>query len=103
MTDFETCKLSHAGRQSLQNEFDEVIPLAASKGYASFRKKILTHRERGRKRTHYILGIFEKKSGSLLGQVDLFQFNAELRWVNLGYQIQNQFGVGDMQRNPVRH
>lgn len=91
LTDFENCKLSHEGRMSLQNDFDEINPLSASKTYESFRKRILNHREKGRKRTHYILGVFETKSGSIVGQVDLFQFNAELKWMNLGYQIQNQY------------
>jgi ribosomal-protein-alanine N-acetyltransferase len=87
--------LSERERSSIQNKFDEPLFGRFLSSYESFKKKVLHDRERGKNRTHYILGIFERRSGQLVGQLDLYLFNDELKWTNLGYHIQNQFwGMG---------
>ena len=91
LTDFSVCQASHQNRKILQHEFDAPMAIASLNNYARFKKKVERHRETGRLREHYVLGIFEKKSGALVGEADLFLINKKLRWANLGYHIQNQF------------
>jgi RimJ/RimL family protein N-acetyltransferase len=90
-SDYTICKASHQKRMPKIHEFDEELLIANSKTYAQFKKRIEKYRETGRKKVHFVLGIFEQRSGDLAGQVDLYLLNKKLRWANLGYQIQNQY------------
>jgi RimJ/RimL family protein N-acetyltransferase len=61
------------------------------KSYGAFKKSVLRDRLRGGKRTHYVLGLFERKTDRFVGLLDMYLFNHELKWANLGYHIQNQY------------
>ncbi|OUR99590.1 hypothetical protein A9Q84_00795 [Halobacteriovorax marinus] len=89
LTDFKSCQLSHAARLKKVNTFDEPIYTTSFESYSEFKEKVTTYREHGKLKVHFIFGIFEKKTGAHVGQVDLFLINKQMSWGNLGYQIQN--------------
>jgi len=91
LSDFKTLQKSHLDRLLRINSFDEAIAIAAETDYEKFKKRIERHRLRGKNEEHFVFGIFERKTGFYIGQIDFFTFNKELRWGNLGYHIQNQF------------
>lgn len=90
LTDFKKLKESQDGRLANKNSFDEAIPTPNSINYKEFKKRVERQREHGKMRVHFIFGVFDKISGSFIGQVDIFVINKQLRWANLGYHIQNQ-------------
>ncbi len=91
LTDFSICKSSQGDRLPNCNKFDEEIPTPKSRTYQVFKNRVERHRKHGRMKVHFILAVFERKSGSYIGQIDFFVINKQLRWANLGYQIQNQY------------
>ncbi len=94
-SDFKALQESHRARLSPVNKFDEPIPTAREANYKSFRERIKRHRAHGRDGQHFIFGVFERKTSSYVGQIDLFTINKQLRWANIGYHFQNQhFGKG---------
>lgn len=72
------------------NKFDGPISLGQV-DYQEFKEKVKRHRSRGKDRIHFIFGIFEKKTGELIGTLDLLTINEQIGWGNLGYHIQNQY------------
>lgn len=67
----------------------------ASKDLIEFKGRLERQRTNGKDGDHFIFGVFDKKAGTYLGQIDIFTINRQLQWGNLGYHIQNQyFGKG---------
>lgn len=92
ISDFKKIYASHMARLPAVNKYDE--PILTSKEIEDLKKykeKVYRHRKNGKDKHHFVFGIFSKKDGAYIGQVDLFTFNKQLRWANLGYHIQNQF------------
>ena len=91
LSDFKALRLSFNERMPSIDKFDE--PVAASKetDYAKFRDRVQRYRRIAKEGHHYVFGAFDKKSGAFIGQVDFFVLNKQLRWTNLGYNIQNQY------------
>lgn len=87
--DYKTLKEANQKRSENQNEFDAPIPIANSVDRDDFKSHVSRHRDHGKLRVHFVFGIFKKTTGEFVGQVDLFTINSQLRWVNLGYCIQN--------------
>jgi ribosomal-protein-alanine N-acetyltransferase len=95
VSDFKGCKASHDGRIIPVNKYDEPVPTPSSNGLMEFKERIKRQRINGKDGRHFIFGVFDKRSGAYLGQIDIFTISRELRWGNLGYHIQNQyFGKG---------
>lgn len=90
-SDFKKLKISHEQRTSKQNKFDEPVSAAKETNLEKFKERILRYRRLAKEGHQYIFGIFDKKSGAYIGQIDFFVINKQLRWGNLGYHIQNQF------------
>ena len=91
VTDYKLILASNVNRLAIQNKYDSAIPTTSDSNLATFNKRIEKQRELGKNRHHFIFGIFHKKTGEYVGQIDLFTINQQLSWGNLGYHIQNQF------------
>ncbi|MDO9181402.1 MAG: GNAT family N-acetyltransferase [Bacteriovorax sp.] len=89
-SDFKSCQASDKNRLPILNKFDEPISLGKS-DYQEFKEKIKRHRLRGKARIHFIFGIFDKKTGEHIGNLDLLTINQQIGWGNLGFHIQNQY------------
>lgn len=94
LSDFKSCSLSHDGRLEPINIYDEPMKKCAN-GFEFFKEKVLKDKENAKIKRHYNFGIFDKESNSHIGSLDFMIIHPGLRWVNLGYHIQNQyFGHG---------
>jgi len=94
-SDFRILKASHEQRSLKLNRFDEPISAAKETDYRKFKDRVMRYRRVAKEGRQFVFGIFEKKSGVYIGQIDFFVINKQLRWANLGYHIQNQyFGKG---------
>ncbi len=94
-SDFKILKTSHELRISKVNAFDEPVAAARSLDSQKFKERVLRYRRNAKEGRHYAFGVFDKKSGVFVGQIDFLVINEQLRWGNLGYHIQNQhFGQG---------
>jgi [ribosomal protein S5]-alanine N-acetyltransferase len=67
------------------NRFDHARPAAARLTRAAFQKRLRSCRKSGKARVMFCFAVFDRASGEHLGGVDLFLYNASLRWANLGY------------------
>ena len=95
LTDFSRCKEARWNSLPLVNKYDGVIPICKCTTYEEFKKKVEGHRKVGKQGTHFLFGIFSKRTGELVGQIDIFKINEGLRWGNLGYHtINNHWGKG---------
>lgn len=94
-SDLKTLGASHEQRISKVNRFDEPVSAAKETDPKKFKERVLRYRRIAKEGHQFIFGVFDKKSGVYVGQVDFFVINKQLRWGNLGYHIQNQyFGKG---------
>lgn len=94
-SDFRILKASHEQRSLKLNRFDEPVSAAKETDYRKFKDRVMRYRRVAKEGRQFVFGIFEKKSGVYIGQIDFFVINKQLRWANLGYHIQNQyFGKG---------
>ncbi|MBT4762944.1 MAG: GNAT family N-acetyltransferase [Bdellovibrionaceae bacterium] len=91
LTDFTRCMVSKSNRLSKVSVFDEEISTLSGNTYSEFKQRVEMQRKHGKMRVHFVLALFDKKSDEFVGQIDLFVINKQLRWVNLGYQIHNQY------------
>lgn len=91
MTDFSQCVASHKMRKPQLNRFDSAVPIASARNYEEFKKRVEKFRQLGKMKSHFILGVFGKKSGEFIGQIDLLVLHKKIRWGNFGYHIQNQY------------
>lgn len=95
LSDFKALEASHISRLPPVDKFDEPVPTIKELDYKKYKKRVLRHRAHGKSGHHFIFGVFEKKTGAYVGQIDVFTINKRLRWANIGYHIQNQyFGKG---------
>ncbi len=90
-SDFKVLQESHRNRIAAADRFDEPIPTSREADYEKYKERLERHRSLGRNEDHFIFGVFDRKKGSFVGQVDLYTINRQLRWGNIGYHIQNQY------------
>jgi ribosomal-protein-alanine N-acetyltransferase len=91
VSDFKALRASHSERVAVVNEFDEAVPVAADPSRAKYQARLKQLKNNARNGHYFVFGIFERRTERFVGQVDLFTLNAQLRWANLGYHLQNQF------------
>lgn len=91
LSDFKAVRESRWGRLPKANPFDDEIPVAKEASREEFKKAVERYKRIGEDGHHFVFGVFSKRSGAFLGQVDIFTINRQLRWGNLGYHIQNQY------------
>lgn len=91
ISDFKKLRESQSSRLPPTNRHDEPIPTASETHIKKFKQRLQRHRKLGAQGHHFIFGIFDKKTGIYVGQIDVFTINRQLRWANLGYHIQNQY------------
>ena len=96
MSDYDAWKEAFTGRMPKQHKYDRG-PL--SEKYANrkfFRKLFLRHERYARKDICYPFGIFHRKTGAMIGVIDISTICREwYQWANLGYMIHNtQQGKG---------
>ncbi|MGZ3651722.1 MAG: GNAT family N-acetyltransferase [Bdellovibrionota bacterium] len=91
LSDFAAWHGGQSGRQEKQHRFDGPKPKAREISLAAFRKRVMLHRQTARARTHFQFGLFERKTGRVVGHVGFYLIHAGMRWANLGYGIHNQF------------
>lgn len=89
--DFKSLQESHKNRVAPVDKFDEPIPTSKEPDYGKHKARITRHRSHGKDEHHFIFGVFDRKSGVYIGQIDFFTINKQLRWGNIGYHIQNQY------------
>lgn len=90
-TDFKVCQASHTNRHKPRNRFDQPIVTASISDLDKFKSRIKIQKEHAKKGYHYVFGVFLKRTGELVGQIDFFVLNKQMRWANFGYHIQNQY------------
>jgi ribosomal-protein-alanine N-acetyltransferase len=73
------------------NSFDDRTRSKKELSKTAFLKFCRRCAKRGRDRAIFIFGIFERKTGSHLGRVDLWVLNPVIRTANLGYYVHNPF------------
>ncbi|MES2965319.1 MAG: GNAT family N-acetyltransferase [Bdellovibrionota bacterium] len=84
-------RASHEARLPKRSKFDEPVPMASETDPEKYRERLQRHRKIAKDGHHFIFGVFDKKTGEYIGQVDFFTINKQIKWANLGYAIQNQF------------
>lgn len=84
LSDFKALCASHRSRIPSADKFDEPIVTANESDCEKFRQRIHRHRSNGKDGEDFIFGVFDKKTGVHIGQVDLFTINKQLRWANIG-------------------
>ena len=78
-------------RGPARNEFDEGPRSAAALNRARFRRILKINRERARDDVGYMWAIFEKKTGRVVGWLDLYIFiRGGTQAANFGYCLHNQ-------------
>lgn len=60
------------------------------KNKKDFKKQVEEYKVLGKKGHMFVFGVFDQKTGEHLGGIDLFTFNRQLRWLNLGYHFHEQ-------------
>jgi ribosomal-protein-alanine N-acetyltransferase len=90
-SDFKIVQKSHKNRVATVDKFDVPIPTSKESDYQKYKERLNRQRSHGKDELHFIFGVFDKKNGLYIGQIDLFTINKQLRWGNIGYHIQNQF------------
>jgi RimJ/RimL family protein N-acetyltransferase len=73
------------------DRFDEPVRAATETDRAKFRERVLKYKRNAKDAVHFVFGIFERRSGEFIGQIDFFLINKHLAWANLGYNIHNQY------------
>jgi len=91
VSDYKLCQESHQERLTSQNKFDLPIQTSTIKSKKEFSQKIRTFKLNGKNGHQYVLGIFDPKTGKHIGEIGLFTINKQLSWLNLGFQIHNQY------------
>lgn len=89
-SDYHAWREGHLGRKPKQNRFDENTAKPAMLNRAFFRKKIREHRAGAAKQFSYTFGIFDRRTGKVIGFIGYYLINRGLRWANLGYSVHNQ-------------
>lgn len=91
LTDYRGCVASHGRRLSKQNPFDDGIRLATVADYEEYKKTLLELRGSAKDGGHFLFGLFLKKDMQHIGEISFFVINKQMKWANLGYQVNNQF------------
>lgn len=91
ISDFKALLRSFYERFPKIDRFDEPVAATKEASLTSFKERVQRCRRIAKEGSQYVFGVFEKKSGAFIGQVDFFVLNKKLRWANLGYNIQNQY------------
>jgi ribosomal-protein-alanine N-acetyltransferase len=92
MSDYEVWKKSYTSRLPALNRFDRGPSDPKKCSLAQFKKLVERHAELAKADKVYIYGIFERKSGSLIGAIDIAIIAREMyQMANLGYQIHNRY------------
>lgn len=69
------------------NRFDSARPPAGKLTKAAFAKRLRRYRKSAQERRMFCFGVFCRASGAHLGGVDLYLYNEDMRWANLGYAL----------------
>jgi RimJ/RimL family protein N-acetyltransferase len=94
-SDFNECRSSHEQRHKITNKFDVPLSVGRDPKYEKFKARVTKYRKYGKERSHFVFGVFDKRTGHHSGKIDLSVVNSQLCWGNIGYHIQNQyFGNG---------
>lgn len=91
LSDFRALRLSFDERLPRIDRFDEPVATTRETDFAKFKERVQRYRRVAKEGHHYVFGVFDRESGAFIGQVDFFVLNKQLRWANLGYNIQNQY------------
>ncbi len=98
LSDFKTWQSAYVDRLPAQNRFDRG-PLSQKKcSIAQFKKLIKRHELLAKKDNIYIYGVFERKTQTLVGAIDIKILYRDIyQMANFGYQVHNRFwkkGIG---------
>jgi len=91
VSDFKSLRLSFERRLPAIDRFDKPIASTKEPDTKKFKERVQRYRRLGKEGHQFFFGAFDKKTGEFIGQIDLFVINNQLRWINLGYIIQNQY------------
>lgn len=90
-SDYPAWVEAYRTRKPAKDEFDEGPRPMSKLTRAKFDWMKKRQRERARRDTGYVWGVFEKKTGTLLGAVDLYVFfRGDAQAANFGYFLHNQ-------------
>jgi ribosomal-protein-alanine N-acetyltransferase len=73
-----------------QNRFDDEHPKLATLTFAAYKKRLKSFEIQAKTLELFKFGIFDLRTGQILGGLDLHLFDRRVRWANLGYVIRNQ-------------
>jgi ribosomal-protein-alanine N-acetyltransferase len=90
-SDYAAWVEAFSGRRPAQNDFDDGPKPRRELTRARFAGIRKRHRENARRDIIYVWAVFEKKSGQIVGWMDLFVYDrANAQWANFGYALHNQ-------------
>lgn len=90
LSDYEGWKKAFTSRKPKQHKYDRgpVKPKSASR--AMFRKFYFRHGRYARKDICYVFGLFHKKTGALIGVIDISTICRDwYQWASVGYVVHN--------------
>lgn len=90
-TDYDSWFDAHVNRRPVQSKWDSGPKTAKQCSRSTFKKIMNRHRNLARKDDFYWFGVFEKKSGELIGHIDFDVFvRGTHQFANFGYRIYNR-------------
>lgn len=90
-TDYSNWLESFVNRLPTQSKWDSGPKTAKQCSKAKFKKVIKRHNDLAKNDDYYWFGVFEKKSGQLIGHIDFDIFvRSTHQFANFGYQIYNR-------------
>ncbi len=92
LNDFEVWRTASLERLPARNRFDRGPVKPSECTISRFKKMLRRHEGLAKKDKVYIYGVFEKKSGTLVGAIDIAIIcRSVYQMANLGYQVHNRF------------
>lgn len=91
-SDYKTWFDAYVNRLPKRNKYDRDPLDAKSCSKAEYRKTMRRHEQLAKQARCYVYGVFENKTGTLVGVLDIFIIARDVYQMgNLGYQIHNRY------------